>query len=66
MKSNRILARNRGRRSLGERERSGQGDSTSEAWSFEHWWGATVVWLMFLGLALSIWPGWTRIGEWLR
>jgi hypothetical protein len=28
--------------------------------------GATLVWLLFLGVALNIWPGWTRIAEWLR
>ena len=66
MKSNRILARKRELRSLEEREHAGQGDSTSEAWSFVTWSGATVVWLMFLGLALTIWPGWPRIGDWFR
>lgn len=28
--------------------------------------GALVVWLMFVGLGLNIWPGWGRIAEWLR
>ena len=28
--------------------------------------GATLVWLLFLGLGLNIWPGWTRIAAWLR
>jgi hypothetical protein len=28
--------------------------------------GATLVWLLFLGLTLNIWPGWTRIAEWLH
>jgi hypothetical protein len=37
-----------------------------ETGSFEMWFGATLVWLLFLGLALNIWPGWTRIAAWLR
>jgi hypothetical protein len=32
-------------------------------WTFDHWLGATVVVLIFLGLALNIWPGWSRIGH---
>jgi hypothetical protein len=32
---------------------------------FENRLGASVVWLLFAGLALNIWPGWTRIAAWL-
>lgn len=31
---------------------------------FETRLGATIVCLLFLGLASNIWPGWTRIAEW--
>lgn len=30
-------------------------------WTFHHWLGAVVVVVIFLGLALNIWPGWLRI-----
>jgi hypothetical protein len=35
-------------------------------WTFDHWFGATLVVLIFVGLGLNIWPGWSRIGELFR
>jgi hypothetical protein len=35
-----------------------------EAGRFEAWIGAIIVCLLFLGLGLNIWPGWTRIAAW--
>lgn len=43
------------------------GNATPEATGiFENRLGATLVFVLFLGLGLNIWPGWTRIAEWLR
>jgi hypothetical protein len=36
-----------------------------ETGRFENRFGASIVWLLFAGLALNIWPGWTRIAAWL-
>jgi hypothetical protein len=33
-------------------------------WTAHHWLGVTVVLLLFVALALGMWPGWSRIGEW--
>jgi hypothetical protein len=41
-------------------------DAPAEGWSYENHFGAAVVWLLFLGLGLNIWPGWTRIATWLH
>jgi hypothetical protein len=40
--------------------------SAGETGSVEYLLGAAVVWLLFLGVGLNIWPGWARIAEWLR
>ncbi|GAB3777237.1 hypothetical protein GCM10028796_56070 [Ramlibacter monticola] len=32
-------------------------------WTPEHWFGAAVVLIIFLGLGLAIWPGWNRIAH---
>jgi hypothetical protein len=37
---------------------------SGEAGRFETRLGATIVCLLFLGLALNMWPGWTRIAQW--
>lgn len=41
-------------------------DRVGATGTFESRFGATIVWLIFLGLALNIWPGWTRIAAWIR
>lgn len=30
-------------------------------WTFHHWLGAVVVVVIFLAIALNIWPGWQQI-----
>lgn len=67
MKKHRILARQRAPGPPREREHPAPNHATlRRPWRFENSFGATLVWLLLLGVALNIWPGWTRIGEWLR
>jgi hypothetical protein len=35
------------------------------SWGLEEWIGATVVFAIAAGIALTIWPGWATVGGWL-